>query len=95
MSSDTRIASIDGVSLALHDYNPDSMTPTVLLSHATGFHGRVFDPVAHELLATHHCVTFDYRGHGDSTLPPDWSVRWSGYATMPWQPLATRLAMDQ
>lgn len=79
MSSGTRIASSDGVSLALHDYNPDSMTPTVLLSHATGFHGRVFDPVAHELLATHHCVTFDYRGHGDSTHPPDWLVRWSGY----------------
>lgn len=79
MSSDTHIASIDGVSLALHDYDPESMAPTVLLSHATGFHGRVFDPVAHDLLATHHCVTFDYRGHGDSTLPPDWSVRWSGY----------------
>lgn len=65
--------------MALHDYNPESATPTVLLSHATGFHGRVFDPVAHELLATHHCVTFDYRGHGDSTLPPDWRVRWSAY----------------
>lgn len=79
MGSDTRVTSSDGVSLALHDYNPESLASTVLLSHATGFHGRVFDPVAHELIATHHCVTFDYRGHGDSTLPPDWHVRWSAY----------------
>ncbi len=79
MSSDTRIASTDGVSLALHDYNPESLAPTVLLSHATGFHGRVFDPVVRELIATNHCVTFDYRGNGDSTLPSDWSVRWTAF----------------
>lgn len=79
MSSDIHIASTDGVSLALHDYNPESLGPTVLLSHATGFHGRVFDPVAHELISTHHCVTFDYRGSGDSTLPPDWDVRWAAF----------------
>lgn len=79
MSSDTRVDSSDDVSLALHDYNPESLASTVLLSHATGFHGRVFDPVARELITTHHCVTFDYRGHGDSTLPPDWPVRWSAY----------------
>ena len=76
---DTRIASSDGVSLAVHDYNQDSLAPTILFSHATGFHGRVFDPIANELVATHHCVTFDYRGNGDSTLPFDWGVRWSAY----------------
>ncbi|MHB1091172.1 MAG: alpha/beta fold hydrolase [Ilumatobacteraceae bacterium] len=79
MSSDARIASIDDVSLALHDYNPESLAPAILFSHATGFHGRVFDPIARELTTTHHCVTFDYRGHGDSTLPSDWRVRWSAY----------------
>ena len=79
MATDTRIASSDGVSLALHDYNPDSLATTVLFSHATGFHGRVFDPIADELVATHHCVTFDYRGSGDSTLPDNWGVRWSAY----------------
>lgn len=79
MNSNTYIASSDGVSLAVHDYKPKSHAPTVLFSHATGFHGRVFDPVASQLIATHHCVTFDYRGHGDSTLPQDWQVRWSAY----------------
>jgi len=79
MTTDTRIASSDGVSLTLHDYNPESTAPTVLLSHATGFHGRVFDPVARELIATHHCITFDFRGHGDSTLPPNWHLQWSAY----------------
>jgi len=79
MGYDAHIASSEGVSLSLHDYNPESLAPTVLLSHATSFHGHVLDPVARELTATHHCVTFDYRGHGDSTLPSDWSVHWSAY----------------
>lgn len=79
MTSDSRIGSTDGVSLAVHDYNPESFSPTVLFSHATGFHGRVFDPIAKELLDTYHCITFDFRGNGDSTLPFDWSVRWSAY----------------
>ncbi len=79
MTSDIRIGSTEGVSLAVHDYNPKSLSPTVLFSHATGFHGRVFDPVAKELTDTHHCITFDFRGHGDSTLPSNWSVRWSAY----------------
>lgn len=79
MTSDGRIGSTDGVSLAVHDYNPDSLSPTVLFSHATGFHGRVFDPVAQALVDTYHCLTFDFRGNGDSTLPFDWIVRWSAY----------------
>ncbi len=73
------LSSSDGVSLAVHDYNPDSRASTVLFSHATGFHGRVFDPVASALTSTHHCITFDYRGYGDSTCPPDWQVEWAGY----------------
>ena len=79
---DTRLTSTDGVSLAYHKYpHTDSnggATTSFLFSHANGFHGRCFDPVA-QLLATHHCFTFDYRGHGDSTVPPDWHVRWSAY----------------
>lgn len=79
MTSDRRVESTDGVSLVVHDYNPESPFPTVLFSHATGFHGRVFDPVANELLDDHHCITFDFRGNGDSTLPIDWTVRWQAY----------------
>ena len=79
MSTDSRLSSSDGVSLAVHDYNPESHLRTVLFSHATGFHGRVFDPVASALTSTNHCITFDYRGYGDSTCPPDWQVEWAGY----------------
>lgn len=79
MNSDERINSSDGVVLALHDYNSESLSPAVLFSHATGFHGRVFDPISKELVSAHHCITFDYRGNGDSTLPIDWPVRWTAY----------------
>jgi pimeloyl-ACP methyl ester carboxylesterase len=79
MPTESTVASTDDVELAVYDYEPTSALPTVLLSHATGFHGRVFDPVAHELAATNHCITFDYRGYGNSTLPHDWQVRWQGY----------------
>ena len=78
---DGRLNSSDGVSLAYHRYpsTPDgAATAPILFSHANGFHGRCFDPVA-RLLPGHPCFTFDYRGHGDSTVPPDWQVRWSAY----------------
>lgn len=81
---DRRLDSSDGVSLAYHSY-PSSVSdpveahpPAFLFSHANGFHGRCFDPVATHL-APQPCFTFDYRGHGDSSVPPDWEVRWSAY----------------
>ena len=72
------IDSSDGVALSVVDYSPGSSAPCVLFSHATGFHGRCFDPHA-RLLDDFHCVTFDYRGHGDSVIDPNWQVRWSAY----------------
>jgi pimeloyl-ACP methyl ester carboxylesterase len=39
----------------------------------------VFDPVAEQLHNSHHCYSFDYRGHGDSGLPQDWKANWNGY----------------
>jgi len=71
--------SAEGVQLAFYDYAPESPKQPVLLSHATGFHGRVFDPVAEDLQNSHHCYSFDYRGHGDSGLPTNWKANWSGY----------------
>ena len=72
------VDSSDGVALSVVDYSPGSSAPTVLFSHATGFHGRCFDPHA-ALLDDFHCVTFDYRGHGDSVIDANWQVRWSAY----------------
>ena len=72
------IDSSDGVAVSVVDYSPGSSARSVLFSHATGFHGRCFDPHA-RLLDDFHCVTFDYRGHGDSVIDPNWQVRWSAY----------------
>jgi pimeloyl-ACP methyl ester carboxylesterase len=71
--------SSEGTQLSVYDYAPESTKQLVLLSHATGFHGRVFDPVAEHLQSNFHCYSFDYRGHGDSELPTDWKANWSGY----------------
>jgi pimeloyl-ACP methyl ester carboxylesterase len=74
-----RLPSSDNVTIVLHDHAPESGAPPVLFAHATGFHGRCFDPVVHHLGSAFHCMSFDFRGYGDSTLPNDWSVRWSAY----------------
>lgn len=73
------LPSSDDVTIALHDYAPGSDAAPVLLAHATGFHGRCFDPVAAALGSSFHCWSIDFRGYGDSTLPTDWHVRWSAY----------------
>ena len=41
------IASTDGVELAVHDHG--GAGPTLVFCHATGLHGRVWDPVADAL----------------------------------------------
>lgn len=67
------VRSTGGVELAVHDLGGEG--PTLLISHATGFHGRCYEPVARALADRFHCVAFDYRGHGDSTSsnePVDW-----------------------
>ena len=79
MTTPSTHPSTEGVQLAVYDYAPTSPKQPVLLSHATGFHGRVFDPVAEHLHNSHHCYSFDYRGHGDSGLPTDWKANWNGY----------------
>ncbi len=86
-----RIASTDLVELSVYKYGhfKDSadetrgsdfkLKPTVMLSHATGFHGRCFDPVVESLQSDYACASFDYRGYGDSLLDKDWAVDWQGY----------------
>jgi pimeloyl-ACP methyl ester carboxylesterase len=73
-----RVASSDGVSLALHDLGGDG--PVLLLCHPTGFHGRTWAPVAAALAGVAHGRALDFRGHGDSTGPVSGSYDWSGAA---------------
>lgn len=77
------IESSDGVRIALHDLGGPSggtPAPVLLFSHATGFHGRVWEPMASLLCHQFHCVSLDLRGHGMSELPPGAGLAWSGMA---------------
>lgn len=75
------VESTDGISLAVHhlsDCEPGSL-PALLLSHATGFHGRCWIPVAKRLEGRFDVWAHDHRGYGDSTVPDDWTVRWTAF----------------
>lgn len=76
------IESSDGVRIALHDLGGPSgtTTPVLLFTHATGFHGRVWEPMASLLSDEFRCVSLDLRGHGMSELPPGAGLAWSGMA---------------
>ncbi len=68
----------DGIRLVVHEWG-GSGAP-VLLGHATGFHGRVWAPIASALVAAgRHVWSFDFRGHGDSDAP-DVDYSWHGFA---------------
>lgn len=74
-----RLASTDGVSLALHDLSGHG--PPLFFSHATGFHGRCYAPLARALAHEFHSWAVDYRGHGASTRPDGWEghgLDWRG-----------------
>jgi pimeloyl-ACP methyl ester carboxylesterase len=70
------IESSNGVEIAVHDLG--GAGTTLLVSHATGFHGRCYEPIAHALSDQYHSIAFDYRGHGD-TERPDGPVDWQRY----------------
>ena len=72
-----RVSSTDGVELEVHDLGGDG--PDLLLVHATGFHGRVWEPLAAHLDGFHRW-SVDMRAHGDSTAPDDRPLEWDGFA---------------
>jgi pimeloyl-ACP methyl ester carboxylesterase len=70
------VHSSDGVELAVHDLGGDGQP--LLACHATGFHGRVWEPLA-RLLDGFHVWAPDFRGHGDSSSL-DIDYQWDGFA---------------
>ncbi|MHA4854786.1 alpha/beta fold hydrolase [Rhodococcus sp. MSC1_016] len=48
------------------------------MAHATGLHGAVWGPLARRLDGWH-CRALDLRGHGDSPVPGDDDLHWSGF----------------
>ena len=79
MSSHSFIASTSGVRIAVHDFGgpDDPDAPVALFSHATGFHGLVWEPMALHLRSRFRCLALDYRGHGLSETPQGASLDWS------------------
>jgi len=72
------VTTADGATIAVHDMGGDG--PTLVLSHATGFNGRVWEPMVAHLRERFHCVAFDQRRHGDSAPPRGADFRWHGFA---------------
>jgi len=75
-ASGVTVPSTDGVQIAVHDLGGAGRP--LLVSHATGFHGRCYLPLAHALADRFHCIAFDYRGHGDTPRPAG-PVDWQRY----------------
>jgi len=74
------VPSTDGVRVARHELGGDPSAPPLLFSHATGMHGRVFQPMADGGLTTaFHCIGADLRGHGDSEVPDEVDFAWEGF----------------
>jgi pimeloyl-ACP methyl ester carboxylesterase len=75
------VSSSDGVDVAVHDLaGHDAALPVLLISHATGFHGRCYQPMANALDTRFHSIAFDYCGHGDTAQPADAVIDWARYA---------------
>lgn len=72
------VPSTDGVEIALHDLGGNG--PPLLLTHATGFCGPVWGPVAGRLRDRFHCWAPDLRGHGRSVAPDGLDFHWDGFA---------------
>ena len=72
-----RIPSTDGVELKVHDLGGEG--PPLLFAHATGFHGRVWEPLAANLSGFHQW-SIDMRAHGNSDAPKDRPLEWYGFA---------------
>jgi len=73
-----RVSSTNGVTVELHDLGGDG--EPLLVCHATGFCGRVYEPLATGLRRAFHVWAIDFRGHGDSTAPDDGDFSWEGMA---------------
>jgi pimeloyl-ACP methyl ester carboxylesterase len=67
------------VVVAVHDLGGDG--PPLLILHATGFHGRCYEPVADRLAEHFHVHAPDLRGHGDTITPAGADLHWSNMAS--------------
>lgn len=69
----------DGSQIALHHLAGDGPDP-LLISHATGFHGRCYTELAEGLSSRWTVWALDYSGHGISPAPSSPLTDWSPFA---------------
>jgi pimeloyl-ACP methyl ester carboxylesterase len=76
-----KIPSTDGVVVAVHELHDPAASDRepLLLAHATGFHGYVWQPLA-DHLTRFRAYAPDLRGHGDSNPPDHGGFAWEGFA---------------
>ena len=66
---------VNGIDLAVHQWEGPAEAAPLVFAHATGFHGRVWDAAIQHLPA-HPAYAIDMRGHGASRAGPisDWRL---------------------
>jgi pimeloyl-ACP methyl ester carboxylesterase len=69
-------APADGVQIRVHHLGGDG--PPLLCVHATGFHGRIWEPFVPLLREHFSVISLDQRGHGDSDKP-DRGYHWERF----------------
>lgn len=69
--------SSDNVSVAVHEFGGSGRP--LLFSHATGFHGYCYLPIADRLDQEFTSYALDYRGHGSTPIDEDWDGDWNRY----------------
>jgi pimeloyl-ACP methyl ester carboxylesterase len=72
------VRSKDGSPLA--GYELGGSGDVLLIAHATGLCGAMYQLLADQLLDDFRVVALDFRGHGDSTGSPDLDLRWARMA---------------
>lgn len=73
-----QVTSADGTHLVLHELGGSGRP--VLLCHATGFHGAVWEPLAASLDRGYECWALDFRAHGRSVVREGTDLRWDRFA---------------
>lgn len=76
MTPDSRYVRVNGLNLHYWDWGGSG--PPLVFVHATGLHGRVWDPLARALRDRFHVLSLDQRGHGDSEKPPT-GYHWANF----------------
>ncbi len=71
----TRLYPLGDIDLAVHEWASEGGAAPLVFAHATGFHGRVWDPVIARF-PDHPAHAIDLRGHGLSRAGPiaDWRI---------------------